>query len=427
MAIIQAQGSGFELLIQSLMNKQRLEQASEAHKLDKDKFKLEQEKFQAQQQQEQLASQQASSRLNQLFQAVTRGGPGAEQAMQSLTQSGALGAAQTGKADVIQQMQQTLGRREAPGQPSQIEVTQADVEQKALLDRIGEAGSRLRRSVEVAQAGGGATAQAEALKPGTADANFTATELQNEARRLANSRDPRLLPLLNAFLGSEGALSWSEMKSAGGIISDDNIPDDFRMPSPAIPVNSTVAKAKVFLPLMKKTNDTINGLSDAGVVISLPSTFAQGSKGATRAALIAFFQDPRQKAMVQANRAFADMYRFSLSGQQSGEAERLAMMLSITEQANDGPLVIAQKRDLRATMIATQEAVVNGGMTALEAAEAGLVVARQSGNAETIASFEEARDAVIEDGPSVLPGDGNKTNDELINAALRAAGILPNG
>jgi len=423
MAIIQAPADALTNLPQNLLtiliNKQRLEQAGEEQKLRKAGFTQRQEEFAFEKQEREEKRALATGRVNQVLRAAQDPThPNHQEALQVIQQSPLGAAARGGQGNLIAQLTQGLGHRGTPGALAPIESIQERVREQALLDRIGQEASKLRLATEAAQAGAPTSVTGELVAPGRAEADLTAVELRNEMQAILNTGDPRAPQALTALTASQGTLNWGEIKSALGITREDNIPDDFRMPAPTGVINANQVRAKTFVPLLKEAAGNINQLSDAGIRVTLPSTFIQGSKNATIRSLISSFQDPRQQAFVQANSAFGDFYRFSLSGQQSGEAERISMLLSITEQFGDQALVIANKRKLRQVMIATQEIVANGGMTPLEAIDQALEVVRTQDNDDFTAAFEDVRSRILENEPSNIPGMGNRTNRELIDAGL---------
>lgn len=126
MAIIDARGGGgFGILIETLLNKEKLEQAERAQKMEKDRFKMEQERFQFEQAQAQ-ASQEAGASLLALL------GPQAQSAAQGL--SPAAQAAFAPQALAVQAQQAQIGESQA-----RIRGIDADI---ANLDRLNSLRTR---------------------------------------------------------------------------------------------------------------------------------------------------------------------------------------------------------------------------------------------------------------------------------------------
>jgi hypothetical protein len=194
--------------------------------------------------------------------------------------------------------------------------------------------------------------------------------------------------------------------------------------APPASMGADQSRATNFLPLLQEAQSNINTLNSKGVRMSFPGSLQQATRLGSVDAVLNFVQDPEQRQMIQANRAFSDYYRFSLSGQQSGESERLAMMLSITEQFGDDDTTIAQKRRLRETMINTVRATAQGGLSATDAARSALRVAEQLGDEGVTAAFQtllEDAEAMGEGaGVSNLPGQGTISGvPGLIDSVVR--------
>ena len=383
MAIIQAPPDALSRLPETLLNilvtKQKLEQEKERIGLAKKDFDLRAQQAQATQQRQQDMQAGAQAAAGVLLQQR----PELSATVEGLS-PGAI-------SPFLENLQTFRG-------------TAADIRGAEAGVRVAEATEAPAISIAESQA---RIAEVEAeVAPRRAEADLTNVQLRNQFQEQVLANDPQRGSLaISAWINSGGQLTWSEAKEAAGITTEDNINPDLRF-KPVAQLSAEANRAKGFLPLMQETNNTINALNQQGVRLSLPSSLRQGSRSATIDALLNFVSDEKQQALVQANRAFSDFYRFSLSGQQSGESERLSMMLSITEQFKDADSTIAQKRRLRQVMIATQQQVVAGAMSPLEAAEAALDIARQLGDDNFTLAFELFRDGIIEEGPSNISGLG---------------------
>ena len=237
-----------------------------------------------------------------------------------------------------------------------------------------------------------------------AQAAVVGQRIQNSLDQLRLENDPQRVSMAATLLNA--GVPWGEARrtvrlAAGGI------PDDFKLvPAGTDAANQEATRAQGFATVMTNMNGTINQIHAQGVRLGLLPSMQLMTRFQTFDAFVNTLSSPEQQALVHAYRTFGDMYRTSLSGQQSTDREALRMMRSIAEQSGDSEQTIAAKRVLRETMIEVTAARANGTMTPLSAAQAGLNAARGTRDPEIIAIYEGIVSEVVARNPGVASMSG---------------------
>lgn len=439
MAIIQRDDELSKLpqtLLQMLVTKEQMAQQREAQKMAKDRFKMEQEQF--------ALDQEKAKRDADFINAMRAG------------------AVQGARFMLERHPELAEGARGVPtaGLPSYVETTQgfrmgeANVRATTSGANVAEAteGARIDTSI----AGSRAAMAGANVAEGTQDAQITtaaanARRAASDARVAEGTEDARIeLPratladtrvrtalqreVLNgtdpqngmrAFsVWSEGELTWDEAREVVGFRGETSIDGGrkFQPPGTAARISAEQAKAQSFLPLLRNSHARIQQLGAGDfdgdgqpetrpVRMTILSSLQQSAGSGVLDIAINNLTDKEQQALVQANRNFADAYRFSLSGQQSSDAERLNMMLSITEAAGDDPATIAQKARMREAMIQVTAARASGDMTPLQAAQAAAAVASGFNDPNIVNTYQNVVNDVMDGmnpnaGPAIsdIPG-----------------------
>jgi len=233
-----------------------------------------------------------------------------------------------------------------------------------------------------------------------------------------------------------GSVTWREARNSAGLPEiSGGVPDDAVFVDPTrTRENAESLKHLVFARQMQISNGLINQLEDSGVRISVLASLQRQTQSATFDAAVNLMTSPEQRRLVNAQRSFADAYRFSLSGQQSSDREALRMMNTISSQVGDDAQTIAQKRVLREAMATITAAKAGGSITAVQGAQMGLRAAQNTGDDETIAVFQEIlNDALMRESgggvnapPSSAPTDAaalpNALDEERLNRLLGIGG-----
>lgn len=427
MAIINAPNQGFNLLIETLLNKEKLGQEKERINLQRKDFELRQEQAQVEQQRQQDMLEGARAAANILLMQrpdIMQAAPSSPGALPSFLQN--LQGFQLGQEQVNQAKLGTAGLA-------------SDVRVKTGTEpaRVAEIQAGSRKAVSEANV-------AEATE-GTRIEQARATLADTNIRNAINSQvlagsDPVNGARALSQWASTG-LPWGQVKEAVGFTGKTSIPDDAVFtPAESSAGGQDRAKAQMFLPGMRQSQEIITnlgrGLFDADgdgkfetrlrgpVRMTVLGSLQQASKNGLLNVAINSLQDPEQQALISANRQFSDLYRFSLSGQQSSDAERLSMMLSITETAGDSDAVIAQKSRMRDLMIQVTAQRAAGLITEQNAASQMLNASLALGNPEITAAYANSLSQVVDAAGgtqvSSVPGV-NTLNDveDLVDGALR--------
>lgn len=434
MAIIDTRsGPGLtQTLLEIIVNKERLAQSKEDLKLRQNEFALRQEEAirQAEMQKAAMGGAQAAA----LLFAGNSGIPGVSKATKGMA-----------PAQLPAFMESLIGltsggaqaRSAVAGANVAEATTQAEIDKRRAEAAVatGTVDSRIRTSAagaDITESQARVQGATEETQIKQAEANLFNTNLRNQLQAEVLKNDPQRGALaINAWINSGGQMTWAEAKSAAGLTTSDSIDPELRFspPQAGANVNSESAqKAQTFFPLMLESNTRINTLIGSGVRMNVVGGLLQAANSGTLETFINGLQDPEQQQLIQANRAFSDMYRFSLSGQQSSDAEKASMMLSITPQVDDDDATLAQKANLRNIMIQTVRGRAEGRIGILDAAQAGLQGARALGDPNAIAVWEgilnDAAEATMNGdapaAPSNIPGAGvpigdagNVVDDEL--------------
>lgn len=290
------------------------------------------------------------------------------------------------------------------------------------------------RNAETEARVGAATADNRIAQSG---ATLQDTNIRNAINsQVLNGSDPANgARALSAWIDS--GLPWAQAAETVGFTGQTSIPKDLKFVSGAMSgaAANDRARAQMFLPLLVQSHQRIQqlGMGDFdgdGVAETQPirmnflTAVQQAAGNGLLDIAINEMQDKEQQALLQANRSIADAYRFSLSGQQSSDAERLAMMLSITETSGDSLETIAQKARLRQTLIDVTAARANGTLTGMEAAQRMMNASLSLGDPNATAAYSSLLNNVMNEQGNVIaspvPG-GNSMTDVpgLVDGALR--------
>lgn len=410
MAIINAPGNGFDVLLESLLRKEQLAQQKEDLRIRQGDFKLRQE---------------ASMRERELQKAMLQGATAAA-ALFSQTNP---------------QFKATAATLPPAALPSFVEAfqgfagTEAQTRGVAAAATTGEVGAR------VAQATEGAQVEVGNLQPTLTRAQLTETQarttglmadterveavtrgqnLNNVYQAMTNDLGPEFVGRLNGAraLFETGAITWGQARQVAALPKTDLIPDNTVFVRPGgSDANAEAMKNQSFAAMMQTADGIINQLNAEGVRLAFLPALQRSSQNATWDAVINLVAGSDQERMVNAQRMFGDAYRFSLSGQQSSDREAVRMLNSVAEQVGDSEATIAQKRALRQVMINVTQAKAGGGMTAVQAAQMGYRAAQNTKNPETVALFREILDAAVANeagtGVSNAPTDGENLGGRL--------------
>ena len=384
MAIISTRGQGaFSRLPETLLNimvqKEELAQAKEKQKIEQADFEMRQEAFQFDKLQRQESRTAAEGRVNQILRAAQAGDP---QALAVINQSPLGSAARGGNADLISQLTQGLGARGPSGQAAPIEQIQEQVRLKSLkedvIKRAGAQGENLRLALDAEEVGATVTQQDALADPvGTAArlrATNTASRLNAANAGLAEEKlkRPDNQALSSAFtIYKDTGVRWGQALAEVGLTPIEGGIDPnsvFVDPEKSATANAEATKQAGFYVQMTDSNNEINRLVAKTGGITRLASFRRAITPdgfISQAAVIAMnsFMDADQQSLVQAQLNFSNLYRFSLSGQQSSAVEAVRMQVVIAEEVNDSDLVKAAKRRTREIMIDVTRMRAEGAIT----------------------------------------------------------------
>lgn len=258
--------------------------------------------------------------------------------------------------------------------------------------------------------------------------------LQNALLQAQTQQDPQRVARAWDLMQT-GELSAGQAFDAAGATLPTSITREFRLnpltASGSSAGGESAAKAASLFGVMKASNDTINTLVDDGVRLGLASSWHRSSTNWLTSWTSGIFVDEEQRRVIQAQKQFADAYRFFISGQQSSDKEAERLLFTILENPGDfdKPDVVSQKRFMRQLVIGMAEQVAGGRINPLQAAQNILNAAIQAGlPEEQLNVFREqvadASEYVARGGPgaaAVPSSSGGSVSSvpDLIDSALR--------
>jgi len=417
MAIIQVPDALSQLpetLLQILVNKQRLEQSAEDLKLRQSEFKMRQEEFTFEKQEREEQRTLAQGRVNEILRRAQAGDP---QALQVIQQSPLGAAARGGQGQQIAQLTQGLGQRGAQGAPSPIEALQERVRLQRLRAGVvaGPGGQAIGRALDVGELGGTVSMQDAIADPAGTAARLRET---NAATRLneANAgiaeerlRRPDTQAFNSAFniwkAGAPDRLTWGRALREVGLppVEDGINPNAvFVDPARSASANAEATKQAGFFVQMTAANNDINRLVEKTGGLTKLASFRRaitpdGMVSQAVAMGLNIALSPDQQELVQAQLLFSNLFRFSLSGQQSGVTEATRLQVVVAEEVGDSEQVEAAKRKTREIMIDVTRMRAEGGITRTQGMD--IIIARsQALPPSAIAVLRQQRaDAVLAD------------------------------
>lgn len=420
MAIIQARPSALETLpqtlLQILVNKQQLDLAKEDQKLRQADFKLKTEAFQFEKQEREEKRAGAVASIQQLFQGARGGSGQAQEVMQRLGFTGE----NAGNANFpFEQLIQTQGQRAAPNVASPLERTQEEVRlerlRKSVIDRAGARGENLGLSLAAGELGATVTQQDALADPARAAATLLSTNITNRLNA-ANAglaeerlRRPDTQALSNARAiwedGAPNGVTWGQALAETGLSPIEGGVDPqsvFTDPAAKASANAEATKQAGFFVQMTDANNEINRLVELTGGITKLASFRRaitpdGLISQGEAMILNAFLSPEQQSLIQAQLNFSNLYRFSLSGQQSSAVEAVRMQVVIAEEFKDSDQVKAAKRRTREIMIDVTRMRAEGAISRTQGID--IIIARSSGlPADALVVLRAQRaDAVLAD------------------------------
>lgn len=418
MAIIQAPGGGWELLVETLLNKERLAQSKEEINQNRKRFEFEQEQALAARQREQDVIAGASAAA-QLF-AMQRPEIGA--AMDPLP-PGAM-------PSFLENLQgYNMGAAQVTGQ----ELTNVSLGSAARV-ATGTEAARVE-DTNLAPA----VTRAELLR---IQAETQGINTNNALLELKRVNDPvRVEQAWDMILS--GQVTAKQAFDAQGI-TNTALPDDFKFVPPeagdaAGAGGEQARRAAAIFNLMKASDLTMQRLASEGVDIGFIGSLNRSASKAWWQATTNAALGEKEQQLINAQKQFADGYRLFISGQQSAVTEAERIMFTISDNPGDAPEVRNQKAFMRALVLNMVEEASAGRVSPLQAATQIYDTAVAQGlPEEQLAVFREQRDDAaiyeVEGGffgsqnastqpttPGTLP-DAITRADELLNQIFGPSG-----
>jgi len=405
---------GLDTLLNFLVQKQQLDLQKEEQKIRQADFKMRQETFQFEKQEREEQRTLAQGRVNNILRRAQAGDP---EALQVIQQSPLGAAARGGQGQQIARLTQGLGQRGAPNIPSPIEALQERVRLQRLRADVvgGPGGQAIGRALDVGELGGTVSMQDAIADPaGTAArlrATNAATRLNEANAGLAEERLNR--PDTQAFnaamtvwkAGAPNRLTWGQALREVGLPPVEGGIDPsavFVDPTQSAVASAAAAKDASFFVQMTDANININRLVEKTGGLTKLASFRRaitpdGLLSQGMAMTMNIFLDPDQQELVQAQLLFSNLFRFSLSGQQSGVTEATRLQVIVAEEVGDSEQVKAAKRKTREIMIDVVGLRAQGTVSRTEAMD--IIIARSQGLPPAAMSALRAQraDAVLSD------------------------------
>lgn len=401
MAIIQQpSGPGLtQTLLEILVNKQRQEQAQADLKIRQQDLKLRQEE-QARQQELQRAQMLGAQAAAQLF-SQTLGQP-------AQTAAGALPEALqnvpgAGQAAFIENF---LGLRSgfADTRDREVGTRVAEATEEDTVSTVQSDARRAAADADVAvetrdarvrstEAGADLAESNARVAVATERPRITQEEVAANLALAKQNNDPeRVNGAWRAVVQGAGTVTWGQAADAFGI-DPVGFGPEFMLPPPITGEGGggeQARKAASLYSLMTASNATINQLYDEGVEIGGWGSAHRSSKNWFTNYVTGLGVDDTEGKLIQAQKTFADAYRFFISGQQSSDAEAERLLFTVLENPGDGPETVGQKRFMRDLIIQMTESIAGGTLNAGQAADRITAAARNRGlPQDQIAIFEQ--------------------------------------
>ena len=398
--VLPGTGQGLSPLIQALISKQELDLRKEDQKLREKDFKLKQQEYQDEQERLRHDQEVAMQTAKSLIPIIAMRDQALAQQLRMTPPQALPGA--------------VSGGLEALGSLAQTRATTA-----------GAARTELETDIETE-----VRPETVAFRRGQVLQQFAETQgmtIQNALGQARQENDPARVAQAWDLMQT-GELTWGQASAASGV-SSDAIPSDFRLnPLAAGSGSESAVKAGSLYNSMKAADGTINQMVDAGTNLGLMGSIHRSATGPITSWASGLFTDDDERKLIQAQKSFADAYRFFISGQQSSDAEAARLLFTMLENPGDGPETIRQKRFMRQLTIGMAQQVANGALDPVQAAQRLLDTAiSQDLPEEQIAVFRqqltEAAEYTERGGPfaSVVPSSsgGSVTNvPDLVNLGL---------